>query len=191
MIRLLILLLLVTACGDSELLVEEDGVQAFEHRIFVTESLYPANFQRLSQADDHCQEEARAAGLKKTYKAIISGSNTSAKNRLSLYGSIYNVDSNGRLIKVVASGPSLWNTFQLRLLAPVVFDANGMQRGGYAWTGSHSEGSLAIEHCLNWTSTTSSNRAAIGSVGAINNEWLEFYPSGNCDESRRLYCISQ
>lgn len=190
--RLLILLVL-TSCGDLDLLIEEDGVQTYEHRIFVTEGLYPANFQRLTQADNYCQVEARAAGLTKTYKAIISGSNTNARNRIQLFGSVYNVDQSGQLIKVVDSGPRLWDTFNYRLLSPIVYDANGSMRGGYVWTGSSSEGSIAYEHCLNWTSNSASSsaKASVGSVGAYNHEWLEFFPSLGCNETARFYCISQ
>lgn len=186
------LLFLIVSCGQSEEALITDGVEPYEHRIFVTSGTIQANFGTLESADALCESEAQSAGLVRSYKAIISNTSYDAKERIRLYGKVYNVDASLNAIKVVDQPEDLWRAFTKSLLSPVNLDANGGIVSGYAWTGSYSEGSRSDDnHCSNWSSTSSSLDGQAGVIGSTSSTWLEDLSVESCSESFHLYCISQ
>lgn len=193
-----ILLLNIISCGGPENgNTELDGVLSSEHRVFVSSASYDGKFLAnsgaltgLDAADRLCLDLAKAAGLVRNYKAILSSSTKNAKDRLSFTGAVYIVKGTQK-VKIVEAGNDLWGTDSKDLLFSINIDESGttVATGTKIWTGTDSSGTVDTDHCTNWTV----NSGATGSYGETDytdQKWL-FTSSSNCSTQNRLYCISQ
>lgn len=184
---------LMASCGaDSTSGEGTDGVGTSEHRAFVTSGTYTGGLGGVSGADSTCNSVASAAGLSRTYKAILGDSSTSADDRLAFSGSIYIVDSNDEKTLVAGSGSDLWNTSSSDLTNQINIDENGdtVTSDDYVWTGTTSEGGEQTSNCSDWSSSSSGVNGFYGNLDLIGEGWVE-YDFGSCDQSFHLYCVSQ
>jgi hypothetical protein len=147
----------------------------------------------ISSADALCQSEASAAGLSGTYLALLpqmaSGYQYSAASRFSTSGQTW-VRADGIAITQTAAAFFTTSVFDV----PPNLSANGAYRFGpeYAWTGALTPTSTVVTDCANWTSSSSSDSALVGSAGDTNTK--NFFNAGpsSCDTtSNRLTCLQQ
>lgn len=185
----------LTSCGsgaDAEQLV--DGILDNEHRIFITSSTYNGNFGSITQANSNCSNLAKAAGLERSYRAILSIENSNVKDRLLLDGPIYIFDSNNDKVEVTSSVSRFWGTDTYSFAEQIQIDeSNNLITGAHVWTGTQSNGihtTNVSNDCNSWTSSSTSNQGDYGINDYSDNRWIEF-TSDNCDELKHLYCISK
>jgi len=193
-----VLLVIIISCGGpGNGSVERDGVPSIDHRVFVSSASYDGKFLANSgaltgtdAADKHCADLAKAAGLVRSYKAILSTSSINAKDKLSFTGAVYIVKGTQK-VKIVEAGLDLWSTDSKDLLFSINIDENEttVATGTKIWTGTDSSGTKDTDHCTNWTA----NSVVSGSYGETdftNQKWL-YSTTSNCSSQNRLYCISQ
>jgi hypothetical protein len=175
-----------------------DDVPAAAHRIFVSSTRENANRGGLAGMDAWCNALASAAGLVRSYRAVISTSTVSVASRLTDLGPVYVVLPTG-LLKVTESLSGLWGTSVEFLLNSIDYDENRtyvdpyLDSGvnGIVWTGSKADGTpVGNGHfCSNWTST-SAGLGANGVTGIKYDDWIEL-GSWDCSNTARVYCVSQ
>jgi|LULF01.1.fsa_nt_gb hypothetical protein len=184
--------LIITSCGEAAGDGEgSDGVSVSSHRIFVSSSTHTGNLGGTSGADSICKNLASQAGLVRTYSAIISDNTNSAKNeRLVFSGAIYTVDASGQQNLVANSGSALWNTDSTDLLNEINLDENGNIVNDNVWSGTDSDGGSLNTNCSSWTSSLVSESGFSGQSSSATSEWIEAIPK-NCNETLRIYCVSQ
>ncbi len=160
------------------------------HLVFVTSRTFNGNLGGLRGADMKCQTEAAAAGLSGNWKAILSSSSESAKDRLRIAGEIYNLANQ----RVTASATALWST-DTGLDNAIAFSANAMEVDHgttEVWTGSNSDGSSSITiDCHAWsTSIDQGSVGMMGSIWGVARSWLSEGIAASCNVELRLYCIN-
>jgi len=165
------------------------------YRVFVTSTTYNGNLKGtavdgLAGADAKCQERADAARLTGTYKAWLSTSDTSASSRLYHSPIPYKL-VDGMVIDdnwddLTKEGSALNNPIY-RTEQNVSSEPNG-----YAvWTGTSSSGEIVgFDHCLDWTSASSTKTAPIGHSNITNFRWT-FESTPDCSNLNSLYCFEQ
>ena len=187
----------ITGCGFAQIQgpiadpVLSDGLPASTLRIFLTSSSYNGNLGGISGGDSNCQSEATAAGLTRTYKAILSASTTDARDRFTLSGPVSMINSSGAEVAIVASLSDLWSGAGLTLLNQVNLNASGSAQPtgtNIVITGTQSDGTKAANNCTNWTSTGTT--LTYGLFNRTDFEWLQ-RNTGACLITMRLYCLSQ
>lgn len=172
--------------GDSS---NSDGLGSAQHRMFVTSSVHDGDLDGLEGADAICQTRALAAGLSRTYKALLGTSSTEARERITLIGAVYVFTSAEVKVPVVNLPLELWSG---NLLNPVNRDENYNLVVDFAWTGADDGGSSTfVEDCLDWTSSSNSQDGSVGDISQTDAYWLEDPIYRTCDSVFRLYCISQ
>jgi hypothetical protein len=189
-----LILVLATSCGgDTNMDDFRDGVLDEEHRIFVSSTATNGDISGLFGADMYCKDLASSAGLKRTYKALLSTSSSNAADRLELNGPIYVFDSNGSKVEI-ASAFSFWNTDSESLSQSVTYDESGTSYAGVdVWSGGDSEGRYQSgfnDVCLDWMSSLSTDDGDYGENNFTDGRWLEANKD-SCDIGKRIYCISQ
>jgi hypothetical protein len=162
-----------------------DGVEATEHRIFVTSTTTNAALGGLSGADQFCQQAAKDAGLSRTYKAILSTTHKNAKDRISIRGAIYKVYNSGNKSKVAADERELWGG---GLHENVNITEMGTTVGNSPWTATNSSGIYSGKgDCGGWEETGSTTDAGMSTSAS---GWL-CCTTYSCASHKPLYCISQ
>ncbi len=187
--------MILTACGsgtpgDGS---SSDGVNSDDHRVFVTSTSYDGNLGGISGADTKCATAATAAGLERTYKAIITtaDADTTAFKRLNFSGAIYTVDASDNSALVAASGADLWLAETKALLNDINLDENGATVSKTPWTGTSSDGGvISTSHCSSWTVNSAGTDGEIGDTGRSDDRWVELGLE-NCSNQNPIYCISQ
>ena len=169
------------------------------HIVFVTANTYgisgntafPPPFgviNSLEGADWHVTFQAFNAGMVPTWNAvdlvftaIISDSNTDAKDRFVVEGPIYNTN----LDKIADDSADLWDG---SIDNPILYDEFGNVVPTFdVWTGSNTAGGYSGAACDGWID--SSNAATAGKANSANVPWI-FNDSFGCSSSARLYGIS-
>ena len=179
----------MASCGSPAGGSPVDGVSTGEHRVFVTSQQKNGNLGGLAGADSLCQSSAIAAGLSRTYKAIMSDATTNAKDRLSLLGAVYIFESATSRQKVVDLGVDLWDS---TLLRPIDRDESFNNYSGQAWSGTQSEGTVGIAtNCNSWASNSSGVSGTVGDSAFSDDRYIELGVDQTCDSVRPIYCISQ
>ena len=178
------------SCGAPESDETIDGVPSLSHRLFVSSQTYNGSLGGLDGADAKCDSLAKAAGLKKTYKAILSSSSLSAYGRLLFTGEILKVSSSDNSILIADSGADLFNTDTTDLKSLVNLDESGNTISSNVWTGTGSDGSNLSDNCNNWASSSGSVDAWHGDSTKTNERWLESNFT-SCNNNYSLYCVSQ
>jgi hypothetical protein len=167
-------------------------VPAQGRHAFMTLGPWPPG-RGISSADALCQSEATAAGLSGTYLALlpqmVAGYQYSAASRFSTSGQTW-VRADGIAITQTAADFFTKAFFDV----PPNLTADGVYRFGaeMVWTGAVTPTSTVVTDCANWTSSSSSNSAAVGEAGNTNT--MDFFYAGtsSCDDTgRRITCLQQ
>jgi hypothetical protein len=146
-------------------------------RVFVTSTNYTGDLGGLSGADEKCN----SLGSDGTWKAILSSSTASAKQRLDISSKVRRIDGS-----LVANWENdLWDG---EIAQPINRDEAGTSRNNETvWTGTSGDGS-STENCEDWTSK---KERFSGSVGKTSSDYYDWISSGSrtCDNEFKLYCI--
>jgi hypothetical protein len=163
---------------------------------FVSQAYFQGNASGLPEFDLLCGEEATAAGLPGTYKALVATSKSSAISRFDLTGAPW-VRPDGVLVAATPSDLASGN-----MLAPLNLCADGSYVQPFrAWTGSarpETVGSTATT-CSDWTDGTSAWDGAFGapdftSASAYEYPAMSFFgggSTGQCSWFARVYCLQE
>lgn len=166
----------------------------FEHVLFLSSQSYSANLGGLAGADQKCEQLADAAGLPGTFRAILSTSTTSARDRITIRGSVG--DTKGRLLANNAG--DFWDGSLAQLVS---YDEKGRYVSvSIVWTGTEFNGvrdtGPYTTYCDNWTSTSGAKGCEVGRTDHRDAKWISIYGSGDqpahaCSNMSRIYCIEQ
>lgn len=200
----LILLFIISfglySCGAPDGTSEDsDGVAPLAHRIFVTSTTHAGNIgatrdAAIAAANAICASRATAANLVRTYKAILSFSDSGADkgqaaDRLNITGEIYIFTATDTKLLVAANEADFWASDSALLLNSVSYDeAYNSVAGQRAWTGSNSNGGLGNSNCSDFTSTGTTSW--YGLTNSKDDQFIEANTE-NCSNTYHLYCISQ
>ena len=162
--------------------------------VFVTSTDYQgAIFEGITGADQRCGNRAGTAGLPNFlgYKAWISDSQTSAKQRL----------FRGRGRYVLVNGLVVADSWDALLAGelqnPINVTELSETKNYQVWTGTMPDGSAAVgaDHCLDWTAQDFANEAFWGRSSEITSHWTigkaVVDQPGACNGERALYCFEQ
>ena len=195
-------LISLLSCGgpDNAGGEDTDGLQADEHRIFVTSQKVDGAISGytgetgLDRADKVCETLALSAQLVRPYKAILSDSNTNAQERLFIRGAIYVVHGTVKTL-VADSSSDLWDG---SISNPINRNEQEVyvNPGVDVWTGTEEGGFASVSFCTNvssldWSSNLVTDSGDYGTSGSVNGEWIETGSSATCNNTKYLYCISQ
>ncbi len=191
----------IIAANDGTSFLVGDSTEPAEpyHLIFVTSEVFeisgdgsfpPAagTISGLAGADWQVNAAAHAAGLLPNwngidiiYKALLSDSGSSARDRLAISSQIFNTA--GEL--VASDSADLWDG---SIENPIAFDEFGLAvTSNVVWTGSVPSGDFTSEACDDWADDGSSG--GTGDASMTNALWIE--AGGiDCTEPARLYAIS-
>ncbi|NVN91291.1 MAG: DUF1554 domain-containing protein [Desulfuromonadales bacterium] len=158
--------------------------------IFITSNEFTSNLGGLVGADSKCQEAANVATLQGIYKAWLSDSNISARDRLAHSPAAYvRVDGS----TVANNWTDLTDGW---LKEPIMIDEfrnNLVGQGAAAWTGTDAYGRSTGNNCADWTST-SQGWFELGSADNIGSGWSGGSVNAcgsNNNKPFRLICIQQ
>lgn len=156
--------------------------------VFLSSSRHAVNFGGPAAADAICQNLAVAAGLAGSYKAWVSDSTSAASSRFSPSPGPY------KLVNGTTIANSWTDLRDGSLLAPINMTESGGDNGGNfgVWTGTRTDGSVATNHCNNWTAAAGFT-GAIGSASATDETWTEL-ADVSCTPPNNLihfYCFQQ
>jgi hypothetical protein len=141
----------------------------------------------IAGADAICQSLASAAGLTRTYKAILSTTTANAKDRLTISGPVYVFTSATTKNVIADSRADLWDGLITNFIDR---DESYNQIGGsVVHSGTLSDGTVNTLTCTDWTSNAAGNDT-FGDSGILST-WIDSSLMGSCNPFRRIYCISQ
>lgn len=161
-------------------------------RLFVTSQGYSGQLGPggLSEADKLCGKYATAAALPNAsaYRAILSDSQTNAKDRFEFTGPISLVNG----VLVAQNEADLWDG---SIAVPINVTETGGPFAGIVFTGTDANGekdTAQTTWCSNWTSTFGGVEA--GRYDRTNGGWVSIYGSAtqsthSCNSFSSLYCI--
>ncbi len=143
----------------------------------------------LAAADTLCQDDATAAVLPGTYKALLATTAASAISRFSTTGPTW----------VRIDGIALWASAadaaaNEKLLAPLLLPADGLNPlPGWVWIGASTlDQPGTTKTCGDWASNASASAGAVGVVHASGN-WIDSEMA--CDQSQpsnvRIACLQE
>lgn len=178
-----------------------------QKRIFITQNVFdPFEIQGLNGADTICQNIANDKNLEGSWKAILSDSNNSFKDRVKASNNHYTLIDN---ITVVAN--SFTDLIDGNIVASISITEDGTEtnlNSKAVWTGTKYDGSLSqipenekgklpTINCNDWTvgidvdaECTAYYAGSYGLASEINYKWIEFgYIC--CDRAAHLYCIEE
>jgi len=144
----------------------------------------------LASADQKCMDEAQAAGLSGTFKALLATNSASAASRFSVSGQPW-VRRDG-----VAIAPTAADLFSAKFLDSAInLSADGLQYFGYdvVWNGAWIpiEAGTSDTTCNNWTSSSPDDTAANGiSCFTYQGKFFANY-YGRCNTPYHLYCLQE
>lgn len=177
----------------------ESGIIFATSQVY-TPYLWPSS-GGMAQADLVCQERAAAGGLAQPskYKALLSDSQTDARDRVDILWPLRRVDD----VFVALTAADLWDGF---LRAPINVDESGQTVSGSVWTGTDANGikdAGAIApplpgqdyppYCDDWTKKALTVES--GLTDETDSRWISvdgdssWSISGYCWRFARLYCI--
>ncbi len=200
------------ACDDAN---NEDGdgctadCTGVERRVFISRlrvgsdfnfnSDNPDKLSGITLADFRCNIFATKAKLPGTYKAWLSDSETSPKERFDTsFTGVYRLARGG---PIVARG---WDDLTDGSIAvPIDLDAYGnlanLQdewdlenpfNGGLVWSNTAADGTRESDsHCEDWTSKAALATTALGLIGAVDESWSTVIDGQSCAGEARFYCF--
>lgn len=173
--------------------------------VFVSSTTYNGNLGGVAMADKLCQELATSAKLDGTFKAILSGSNSSEESMASRFGvgtaddrkgkGLVDVRSNAiasSYTKLLSEGPGdpIIYTEQRTPIFPSLFDAGSQScapTGGLVWTNTNSNGAIeGNDSCADWQSDGSGVQGRVG-LAYVKQQWLSAC-AVSCNAKAHLYC---
>jgi hypothetical protein len=164
-------------------------------RIFVTTGVYSGNLGGWPGAVDKCQAEAAKKNLIGRYYPWLSDAQgRSPATNFQFAGYPYVLFKEASAVssnEVAASGAKLVSG---TLERPLNLDINGNDLTANAWTNTKADGTVSSvsDHCLNWTSDSSTNYAgSIGDTQQTDSRWTEMTGMFDCSVMRHLYCVEQ
>lgn len=174
--------------------IADDGPPVPRRRVFVTGEPHGANLGGLVGADAICQTTADAAKLGGTYRAWISTSVLSAKDRIPATSFDY-VLVDGTLVARgtagLASGSLLHAIDRTETGAtPPVLSAACSAGGRGAWTDTTEIGTEKGYDCGGWTYESPTIVGWTGSPGSASATWTSSCGI-KCSEKASLYCVEQ
>lgn len=180
----------LAACGGGGSGTDSSGQT--RHRIFVTSTAYNGNLGGLIGADMKCTNDATAAGIAGSYRAILSGLTEPANTRLTISGEVFMKSGPGD-VTVFAAGADFWNSAPQ---TPINIDENenvtNLLVSEEPWTGTDPVGGIAAATtCNDWTNASF---GIMGVTGNTHNMTASNWVNDNgwfCDDLRRLYCIEE
>jgi hypothetical protein len=135
-------------------------------------------------ADALCDARALAAGLPGTYVAWISSSTSNAKDRLGTASGWVRTDR--RPFAASAEDP-----YASKLLYPLNLDETGaLAPADPIATATEPDGTVATEHCLDWTSVSGADHAYGGYpfIGSMRWSIGSYF---TCNDPTRVYCLGK
>lgn len=179
---------LTAACGGTP---EEPP-----HRVFVTATGYTGNLvaaanatNGLDAADKLCMTAAQAINLGGSWRAWLSDGTAHASERLVEAGPWHLLEPDG------GTGPRVFNNKANMATVPLTAierTEHGSTLGSATvWTGTLAGGNRALQHCDNWSNTSSVGQ--YGDAKSTTEKWtaVSSTPTESCAASRHLYCIEQ
>ena len=190
-----ILLTTLVSCGSPDGTAEDtDGLAPENHRIFVTSSAYTGSLGGHTGADTKCTNAARSAGLARNYSAILSTASVKANDssRINITGGVYIFSSSSEKVLVAGSNEDFWATDTKAFLNKINIDELYASASGVkVWTGTGSDGAIMTgDHCNSWDDGTASYNGFYGNPDILVDGWTET-SFESCNNSNRIYCISQ
>jgi len=183
-------------CGDGALQKDEEecddgGLQnndgcsdacQNEWVIFVTSMKYDGDLGGIAAADNLC---ASVVNLKfhGKYVAWLSGPDVDNPAGKRLPPGKKFIDTRGNTIvdqseQLTKNGP----------VVAITFDENRAEVSGWAWTGTHNDGSAATDfHCNGWKTSKKDAHAYAGHIDDKTAWSLDL--TNSCDQKRHLYCF--
>lgn len=166
--------------------------------IFLTSQQFDGNLGGLAGADAKCQTAATAGGLSGTFKAWMSDTTISARDRLTHNPAPY-IRTDGATIAnnwadltdYHIKEPIMCDEFK-ECSAYVEMFHNDTWRVS-TWTGTWANGSAypnPVMFCDNWSAGDGSKQGSYGLASSIDEHWTDNSPMG-CQNILRLYCIEQ
>ncbi len=181
--------LLIQGCGALPTgdLAYIDGVAPGTLRIFVTSQPIPMVGETAFEA--HCTVRARAAGLKRTYRPLLSTPSLPVSSRFPMDWPIYTVSAGGTFMRVANHLAAMFQSGATQLLQAPKYDEFGGQVSAspLVWTGTNALGN-PNGHCGSWTSSSALN-PILGIPTAVDHTWTAS-TTVDCSGSARLYCVS-
>jgi hypothetical protein len=176
--------------------------------VFVTSQIFDGDLGGLAGADEKCNQAAAAAGLKGTFKAWLSDSETGPADRF-VHAQVPYVRTDGVPIAdnwddlvACTSGPGE----NACLDAPFTVDENGTDLKDFlvqTWSNTGTDGKPgnpltgSLVNCANWT-TNDPEVAMWGTTGQakfsahqLDADWTGTSGVGDCRYPYRLYCFEQ
>ena len=175
----------------SPYLYDFEELLSTEKIVFVTSETYNGALGGLAGADAICQGRADDAGLPGTYRAWLSDSTTSVRDRFDRdYDDAPFVRTDGA--RVANDWADLTDG---TLLAAITRDEfNNTGGANYVWTNTNRGGNgRGSNDCNGWTSDSSTGTvySTIGTVSATNTLWTATSGTYGCSSRRSLYCFQQ
>jgi hypothetical protein len=164
--------------------------------VFLSSDNYTGNLGRLAGADAVCQRLAGAAGLAGTFKAWLSDSTTSARDRLT-HSVVPYVLVTGET--VASNGVDLTDG---TLQKAITVDEEAFNWIGncslpwpsVVWTGTQIDGSSEGPYCSDWRSSATEIRGQNGHYCWTSEAWTHISwaeEAGACSNRQSLYCFQQ
>jgi hypothetical protein len=160
------------------------------HIIFVTSLTYRTGgttaqqFDSLQAADAICNRHAQAVKLSGSFKAILSDSNSAAKDRIVLIGPIKLTNGS-----TIANKNIFWSTSHA---FPILLDEAARRVDGGSvkvWSGTLDTGAASTaETCSDWRDGSGASKGRYGLADKAD-VWISDGLEG-CDQSLRIYCIN-
>jgi hypothetical protein len=168
---------------------EDGGPGPCIHIVFVTSTTSQGDLGGLQGADAKCAELGESVGGDQ-WTAVLSGSEISAAERITVTGRVCNVNGD-----TIADDAAEW--WSASHQNPINVDEQGNtlpDNQWRVWSGTEPDGSTvaggAATHCTDW-SMASGAGVALGDAHKTNAEWiramLPVIP--HCDTTARLYCF--
>lgn len=177
-----------------------DGAVGPAKIVFVTEGRFTGDLATEGAAasgpagaDNLCMREARAAGLGATFKAWLSTTTESARNRIAAVGPWSLVDGASCFDEVAVNGPPFCFPSVTAKGADLKFGADLE-----VWTGTGTLHQLSPSGntCRDWKSALAADQGSYGDL-AFSSQWTEAQDfdgqalSKPCSARLRLYCFEQ
>ena len=160
---------------------------ATSRRAFLSTAITSGN--GVAPMDDRCRQDAIAASLPGTYRALIATTTMTALSRFTTNGPRWErVDG----IPLAPTAPDLAIGFRVPL--PIRADGSRDTTDGEAWTGAGDPSTVSVsdEACLDWTSTSVSQGGRLGLVDHAGPKAFTYLLHRRCDDSMHgVYCLQE
>ena len=139
----------------------------------------------VSDANLMCEVLATAAMLSGAYQAWMSDGASSPATDFTFAAVPY------VLVDGTTIADDQTDLLDGNLAAPINLNEQGMMVNASVWTGTNADGTLATNHCVDWTSAADTDIGQRGVTTEANGDWTSLSDEA-CDEADyRIYCFQQ